>query len=55
MVAGVLLGGLWLALVVAVMSTLGGIFKTALYLYATTGQSPEGFERADLGATFTRR
>jgi len=54
-VAGVLLGGLWLALVVAVMSTLGGIFKTALYLYATTGQSPEGFERADLGATFTRR
>ena len=34
---------------------LGGIFKAALYLYATRGQAPEGFEGADLARTFTRR
>ena len=34
---------------------LGGIFKAALYLYATRGQAPEGFEGADLAKTFTRR
>ena len=54
-IAAVVLGGLWLALVVAVISTLGGIFKTALYMYATTGRAPEGFEGADLGGTFTRK
>ena len=29
--------------------------KAALYLYATRGQAPEGFEGADLAGTFTRR
>lgn len=39
----------------AVISAMNGIFQAALYLYATTGTAPEGFENADLGASFATR
>ena len=54
-VVAFIIAAVWIALVLAVVSALGGIFKAALYLYATRGQAPEGFEGADLAGTFTRR
>ncbi|MEO0494602.1 MAG: DUF6159 family protein [Actinomycetota bacterium] len=55
LVAAFVIAAVWIALVLAVISALGGIFKAALYLYATQGRAPEGFEGADLGGTFSRR
>lgn len=55
LVAAFIIAAAWIALVLAVISALGGIFKAALYMYATQGRAPEGFEQADLGGTFTRR
>ena len=55
LVVAFIIAAVWIALVLAVISALGGIFKAALYLYATRGQAPEGFEGADLAGTFTRR
>ena len=54
LVVAFIIAAVWFALVLAVMSALGGIFKAALYLYAT-GVGLEGFEGADLAGTFTRR
>lgn len=42
-VVGIALGVVWVAAVALVMSALNGIFRTALYQYATTGQVPDGF------------
>lgn len=42
----------WMAVVIVVMTTLNAIFQTALYLYATTGRSPSGFEQAPLSQSF---
>ncbi|MEM9200333.1 MAG: DUF6159 family protein [Actinomycetota bacterium] len=53
-VAAFLIAAAWIALVLAVVSALSGIFRAALYMYATSGQTPEGFEAANLGGTFTR-
>jgi hypothetical protein len=39
----------------AVVSALTGVFKTALYLYATTGEPPEGFESEDIRGAFRAR
>ncbi|MEM8706608.1 MAG: DUF6159 family protein [Actinomycetota bacterium] len=55
LVAAFIIAAAWIALVLAVISALGGIFKAALYMYATQGRAPEGFEQANLGGTFTRR
>lgn len=55
LVVGVILAAIWIAAVIAVISTLGGIFQTALYMYATTGETPAGFEGANLGTTFAHR
>ena len=55
MVAAFVIAGVWLAVVFAVISALSGIFQAALYMYATSGSAPEGFENADLGGTFTRK
>jgi hypothetical protein len=41
-IIGVALAAIWIAVVSVVMSALNGIFRTALYLYAT-GQQTEGF------------
>ncbi len=55
MVIGVIAGAAWVAVVVVVLTTLNAIFQTALYLYATTGMPPSGFEQAPLAQTFVHK
>ena len=45
----------WVALAVVILTALGAVFQTALYLYATTGSVPEGFEQAGLSEAFITR
>ena len=45
----------WIALVSVVISTLTAIFQMALYIYATTGQVPMGFEQSGISDTFNER
>ncbi len=52
---GVIAAVAWIALVMVVLTALNAIFQTALYLYATTGQLPSGFEQAPLAETFATR
>lgn len=54
-VIGVTIGFAWIALVSVVVSTLTAIFQMALYLYATTGQVPMGFEQSGISDTFNER
>ena len=54
-VVGAVIGLGWIALVTVVISTLTAIFLMALYLYATTGQVPMGFEQSGLNDTFNER
>ncbi len=54
-IIGVTIGFAWIALVSVVISTLTAIFQMALYLYATTGQVPMGFEQSGLRDTFNER
>ena len=54
-VVGLIVAVAWIALVVVVMTALNAIFQTALYLYATTGSLPSGFEQAPLAQTFTHK
>ena len=54
-VVGVVVAVAWVALVVVVMTTLNAIFQTALYMYATTGTRPSGFEQAPLNETFVHK
>jgi hypothetical protein len=42
----------WIAAVAIVLSALNGIFRTALYLYASTGTVPEEFPRDALVGAF---
>lgn len=52
---GIVLAVLWLGVVVVVMASLSAVFQTALYLYATSGVAPEGFDASALaGAIGTR-
>ena len=53
--AGIVFAALWIGTALAVLSTMNGIFQAALYLYATTGSAPQGFENAGLNASFARR
>jgi hypothetical protein len=55
LIAGILVSVIWIALVVVVMTALNAIFQTALYMYATTGSMPTGFETTDLRQTFAPR
>ncbi len=55
MVIGVIAGAAWVAVVVVVLTALNAIFQTALYLYATTGMPPSGFEQAPLAQTFVHK
>lgn len=50
--AGVLIGLAYLVLLVVVGSALSGIYRTALYVYATTGQVPAGFDEMAVRASF---
>ncbi|MDE0615734.1 MAG: hypothetical protein F4124_11320 [Acidimicrobiia bacterium] len=51
----IVIGFGWIALVAVVVSTLTAIFQMALYLYATTGQVPMGFEQSGISDTFNER
>ncbi len=55
LVLGVIVAVVWVATVIVVLTALNAIFQTALYLYATTGSSPAGFEDSNLGNSFDRR
>lgn len=54
-IAGIVLAAIWIGAVAIVLSSLNGIFRAALYIYATTGQSPEGFPAATLTGAFTSK
>ncbi len=45
----------WVALVMVVLTALNAVFQTALYLYATTGSVPSGFETSSLPRAFGQR
>ena len=51
----IVIGFGWIALVSVVISTLTAIFQMALYIYATTGQVPMGFEQSGISDTFNER
>lgn len=53
LVVGILLAVPYLALVVVVLTALNAVFQTALYLYATTGSVPAGFDDSNLQDSFT--
>ena len=50
---GILVAVPYLALVVVVLTALNAVFQTALYLYATTGSVPAGFDDSHLQDSFT--
>lgn len=45
----------WVAVVMVVLTALNAVFQTALYLYATTGSVPSGFESSSLPQSFRPR
>ena len=53
LVVGIRLAVPYLALVVVVLTALNAVFQTALYLYATTGSVPAGFDDSNLQDSFT--
>ncbi len=55
MTVGIIVASAWAALVLVVLTALNAIFQTALYLYATTGTAPAGFEQASLEETFAHK
>lgn len=52
---GVAIGAVWVAVVVVIMTALNAVFQAALYLYATSGMAPSGFEGSSIGESFGRR
>jgi hypothetical protein len=54
-VAGLIVGGLWLVTTSVVLSTMTGIFRTVLYLYAAGAPIPDEFAPAELAAAFSAR
>ena len=55
MAIGIIAGAAWVAVVMVVLAAFSAIFQTALYLYATTGAAPSGFEQAPLAQTFVHK
>lgn len=49
------IGGLWIVVSSVVMSALSGIYRTALYRYASTGEVPGEFAGIDFQAQFRPR
>lgn len=52
---GVAIGAVWVAVVVVIMTALNAVFQAALYLYATSGMAPSGFEGSSIGESFGQR
>ena len=55
MAIGIIVAAAWVAVIVVVLTALNAIFQTALYLYATTGTAPSGFEQAPMAQTFVHK
>ena len=55
MAVGIIVAAAWVAVVMVVLTALNAVFQTALYLYATTGTAPSGFEEAPLAETFVHK
>ena len=55
LLVGIAIGVVWIAVVVVVMTALNAVFQAALYLYATSGMTPSGFEGSSIGESFSRR
>ena len=55
LVLGILVAVPYVALLVVVLTALNAVFQTALYLYATTGSVPTGFDDSNLQASFSIR
>lgn len=55
LVVGIAIAVLYVAVVVVVLTALNAVFQTALYLYATTGSVPRGYEGSDLRNSFSRK
>ena len=55
MAIGIIAAAAWVAVVMVVLTALNAVFQTALYLYATTGMPPTGFEQAPLEQTFAHK
>ncbi len=55
MAIGIIAAAAWVAVVMVVLTALNAVFQTALYLYATTGSAPSGFEQAPLAQTFVHK
>jgi len=54
-ILGIAFAAVWIGVAMVVISAMSGIFQAALYLYATTGSAPQGFENANLGGTFAAK
>ena len=54
-VVGIAVVIVWVASVVVVTTALSAIYQTALYLYATTGMAPSGFNQSRLAESFGSR
>ena len=52
---GDVIGGLWLVVVLVVMSAMSGIYRTALYRFTVDGKAPPAFEGVELGDAFAPR
>jgi hypothetical protein len=52
---GLVVGVLWVVITSVVITTMTGIFRTVLYLYASGAPIPDEFDRADLAAAFRTR
>lgn len=52
---GVVLFVVWAGLVMVVTSALSGVYQTALYLYASTGELPRGYEGGTIEGAFAAR
>jgi hypothetical protein len=51
-VVAVAIGGVYLCVAAAVISALSGIYRTALYRFATQGEAPAGFDREIMVSAF---
>ncbi len=52
---GFIFTGIWVLLVVILLSMVSAVYQMALYIYATTGKQPDSFEGLDFGEVFRER
>jgi hypothetical protein len=55
LVAGIAVAVAYVAVVIVVLTALNAVFQTALYVYATTGSVPVGYEGSSLRDSFTQK